>query len=221
MSRTYSSVFFKIIALALFVICLTSYKTKIWQDLAKPEFKISERGRPDACQDRGCLFKSGFVRCQDKKWVNIVLYVQNQSGYWERKEFKRQGPGYLSLNLSDCKFTGNYYAYACYQDDKDCQIPESHEVEAMHNKKDQTPKFKILKIGRTKCTSGAGENVKFESGYVYSPTGGQVEITLFLEKSDGKWSKKHYTFNGTGNLNLAAEGCDLTGNYKTMVQYVK
>ncbi|TAF32764.1 MAG: hypothetical protein EAZ57_07485 [Cytophagales bacterium] len=200
---------------------LASYKLKSWQDLSKPEFKISERGRPEACADRGCMFKSGFVRCEEKKWVNVVLYIQNQSGYWERKEFKRQGPGYMNLSLSDCKYTGNYYAYACYQDDKQCAIPENHEVEAMHNKKDQTPKFKILKITRGKCSTGQGENVKFESGYVYSPTGGQVEITLFMEKSDGKWSKKHYTFNGTGNLNLAVDGCDLTGNYKTMIQYVK
>jgi len=184
----------------------------------KPQFKLTERSTPNSCKQGGCSFDRGYVSTRSTDWVVVAIFVQTKAGYWEKKEYTRQGAGFIDLKLSDCNYTGNYYAYACFQNDGTCSFPDTYKIEEMHKQKDQTPKFKVFKVNKLPC-EGADIGAQAEKGYVYSPNGGQVEITLFMEKKDGSWRKKTYLFFGTGMIELDIQGCDLTGNYKATIRY--
>ncbi len=183
----------------------------------RPHFKLVERSTPNGCKQGGCSFDRGYVSTRSEGWVVVAVYVQTKSGYWEKKEYTRQGAGFIELKLSDCNYTGNYYAFACFKDDGTCSFPDIYKVEEMHKQKPQTPKFKVFKVAKMPCEEGAGAVA--QKGYVYSPNGGQVEITLFMEKKDGSWRKKSYLFFGTGMIDLNLKGCDLTGNHKATIRY--
>lgn len=185
----------------------------------KVQFKVTARSVPSGCSAGGTSYDMGYVSTANSQdWVVVAFFVQRKGGYWEKKEYTRQGAGYLKLDLSSCDYTGNYYAFACLAEDKSCSFPDVYQIEAKHNAQDQTPKFRIVKVDKMPCEGGEG--AKVESGYVYAPTGGQVEITLFMEKKDGTWRKKTYLYFGTGKLDLDMEGCDLTGNYKATIRYL-
>jgi hypothetical protein len=184
----------------------------------KVQFKVTSRSVPVGCNTGGVSYDMGYVSSEKEEWVVVAFYVQRKGGFWEKKEYTRQGAGYIKLNLSSCDYTGNYYAFACLSEDKTCSFPDVYQVEAKHNSQPQDPKFRITKVEKTPCEGGQ-QGAKAESGYVYSPTGGQVEITLFMEKKDGTWRKKTYLFYGTGKIDLDMEGCDLTGNHKATIRY--
>ncbi|MCC5946474.1 MAG: hypothetical protein JJT94_16200 [Bernardetiaceae bacterium] len=185
-----------------------------------PLFKLTKRSRPEECGAKGCYFEGGFVRSNtENRQVVVALFVQHYTGYWERKEFVRQGRGYLEIGLKSCDFTGNFYAFACYADDASCKFPSSQEVEKQHEEKDQAPRFKVLTIEDKNCDSEGGVLIK--NGYVYSPKGLKVEITLFLERKEGDWRRKSFFYYGTGLIDLDIEGCDLTGNYKSAIRYLE
>ncbi|WP_375558930.1 hypothetical protein ACE193_14450 [Bernardetia sp. OM2101] len=193
-------------------------ESKVVEITEKPQFKLTERSTPNGCKQGGCSFDRGYVSTRSADWVVVAVYVQTKAGYWQKKEYTRQGAGFIELKLSDCNYTGNYYAFACFQDDGTCSFPDTYKVEEMHKQKDQTPKFKVFKVDKLPC-EGTDVGAKAEKGYVYSPNGGQVEITLFMEKKDGSWRKKTYLFFGTGMIELDMQGCDLTGNYKATIRY--
>ena len=184
-------------------------------------FKITSRRKPPSCHGGGCEFKKGYVQSKVEGILDIVVFIQHKNGYWESKTFTREGPGFIDLNLMSCDYTGNYYAYVCPRENAgNCKFPDTIEVENMHKAKDQTPKFKMTKITKEKCLEG-GKKVIFEKGYIHSPSGHQVEVTVFVEKLDGKWRKKHFIYFGTGVIDIDMEGCDLTGKYKSIVQYTQ
>jgi hypothetical protein len=181
-----------------------------------PKFKITKWSQPDECQGKGSKFEIGYVSVPSGDAVTVALFLQKNDATWLKKTFQRHGTGYIQINLSDCLFTGNHYGYVCVDRNKTCTFPTEQEVGDMHAKSSQIPRFKITK--RTKKDDCNGVN--FEEGYVYSPSGKSVEVSIYMEKKDGTWRKKHYIYHGTGNLLLQITDCDLTGIYKATVHNI-
>jgi hypothetical protein len=190
------------------------------QDDEKPRFRVTDAVSDPQCSDYGTKFERGYVTAPKNKWVNVMIYFQKKDGGFISRFFSREGTGFIELNLSDCSFTGNYYAYACYASDNTCKFPSKEQVISRHKEIQETkqPSCKITRTIQFKCEDG-GNSTLLESAFVYSPTGGAVDITIFLEKKNGDWRKKHYTFYGTGLLILNIKDCDLTGKYRITVNY--
>lgn len=181
-----------------------------------PKFKMTKWSQMTECQDKGSKFEIGYVSVPSGDNVTIALYFQKTDGTWLKKTFQRHGTGYVQINVSDCAFTGNHYGYVCIDRNQNCTFPTEQEVADMHTKSSQIPRFKITKRTRKDDCNG----VNFDEGYVYSPSGKPVEVSVYMEKKDGTWRKKHYIYHGTGNLLLHITDCDLTGNYKATVHYI-
>ncbi len=182
-----------------------------------PKFRIVEMEKTTDCigKDKGTLFKRGYVKAREQKPIAVAVYLQHKSGYWDRKEFVSTGSGFVDINLSDCDYTGNYYAYATYKESiSGDPFPDVMAVEMRHNSKDQTPKFRVVEM------EDQPSKVDFKYGYVYSPSGRKVEVTFFAEKTDGSWKRKHFTYDGSGRAFIGMKGEDLTGEYKYVIQYV-
>ncbi|TAH17329.1 MAG: hypothetical protein EAZ08_13900 [Cytophagales bacterium] len=191
----------------------TSFSTKKQSD--KPGFRIIKWTKPAECKETGSNFEVGYVLSPLDKMVEIALYLQLTDGNWVVKRFSNKGSGYFKIGASDCSFTGNHYGFVRYIDDKETKFPTVEAVREEHESSDQYPRFKIDKqVEKPECSS-----IKLETGYVYSPTGNAVEITLFLEKKDKSWRKKIYYYTGTGIIELGIDDCDLTGKFKTHIAY--
>lgn len=192
---------------------LASFSTKKQSD--KPGFRIIKWTKPAECKETGSNFEVGYVLSPLDKMVEIALYLQLTNGNWVVKRFSNRGSGYFKIGASDCAFTGNHYGFVRYADDKETKFPTVEAVREEHESSDQHPRFKIDKqAAKPECNS-----IKLETGYVYSPTGNTVEITLFLEKKDKSWRKKIYYYIGTGIIELGIDDCDLTGKFKTHITY--
>lgn len=182
----------------------------------KPGFKIIKWTKPAECKGTGSNFEMGYIVSPLDKPVEIALYLQTADGNWISKKFQSKSSGYFKINASDCSYTGNHYGFVRYIDDKETKFPTVDAVKKQHEASDQHPKFKIVQQSEKSECNGA----KFELGYVYSPTGKMVEVTLFLEKKDKSWRKKFYKYMGTGMIELGVEDCELTGNFKTHITYI-
>lgn len=204
----------KVFILALFFMSVLSFSTQA----QNPKFKIIEMEKVSDCGggSSGTNFKRGYISARQQQPIIVAVYIQHKSGYWDRKEFLRNGPGPITLSLSDCDYTGNYYAYATYQGESSASdpFPDVMTVEMRHNSRDQAPKFKVVDMEEE-------ELVDFKYGYVYSPTGKKVEVTFFAEKKDGSWKRKHFTYDGSGRAYIGMKGAELTGKYKYVIQYVE
>ncbi|TAH17328.1 MAG: hypothetical protein EAZ08_13895 [Cytophagales bacterium] len=169
----------------------------------------------------GVKFERGYLRvAENNKWVDVMLFFQRRDGSFQKFKFEHQGSGVINLNYVDCKYTGNYYAFVCYSNDDNCKFPTEAQVIAKHQQTVATkqPEFKVTRIiPNPQCPD---EGVIIETGFVYSPTGGKIDVTLLLEKKDNKgWRKQHFIYQGTGSVKLDINDCNLTGKYKTMVSY--
>jgi len=203
----------KLLTFIVFSVLFTSFSAKKQSD--KPGFKIIKWTKPAECKEKGSNFEVGYVLSPLDKTVEIALYLQLTDGNWVIKRFSNKGSGYFKIGASDCAFTGNHYGFVRYIDDRETKFPTAEAVKKEHESSDQHPRFKIDKqTEKPECGSK-----KLETGYVYSPTGDAVEITLFLEKKDKTWRKKIYHYVGTGIIELAVDDCDLTGSFKTHIAY--
>jgi hypothetical protein len=207
--------------IVLIGICCLVWGSAKAQD--EPKFRITHSSAytHSSCgAASGVTFEKGYLRVpKSNAWVEVMLFLQRKDGSFQKHHFEHQGTGVIQLNLSDCRYTGNYYAFVCYANDENCKFPTEQQViekhhQTVHNK---PPEFKMTRmIPNPKCGE---EGIIFETGWVYSPTGGKVEITLFLEKKDGSWRKQHFTHQGTGTVRLDIDDCNLTGKYKTIITY--
>lgn len=204
-----------VVYLSLLLTLLLSSFSPTPRQQEDPKFKVTKWTKPAECNGEGSRFETGYVAAPAEEWVDVMIYFQKKDGAWVKKHFSRHGSGYVQVNFSDCSLTGNHYAYVCYSKEKSCRFPTEQDVATRHNSGDKTPRFKVLKRSKKDECQG----VNFEEGYVYSPTGKKVNVTLFMEKKDGSWRKKHYTYAGTGNIDLHISDCELTGNYKATVEY--
>jgi hypothetical protein len=207
-------------AISVFVFCHTPLQAQE-EDLDKPRFRMTDAVSDPQCSDYGTKFERGYVTSpKNNKWVNVMIYFQKKDGSFTNRFFSREGTGFIDLNISDCSFTGNYYAYACYATDNVCKFPSKDQVISKHKEIQTTkqPQCKITRVLPYKCEAGV-EGMNFESAFIYSPTGGAVDITLFLERKNGDWRKKHYTFYGTGLLLLNIKDCELSGKYRVNIIY--
>ncbi|GAB4183384.1 MAG: hypothetical protein OHK0057_05770 [Thermoflexibacter sp.] len=183
----------------------------------KPGFKITTWTKPAECQGKGSNFEIGYVFSPLGKEVEIALYLQLEDGGWTVKKYLTKSFGYFKIDARSCQYTGNHYGFAKYTDDKESRFPTEEAVRQQHEASDQTPQFRIYEqIENPDC-----KGVRLETGYVYSPKGTKVAIVLSLEKLDGSWIKKHYTFFGTGIMDLALQDCNFTGNFKAEVKYIE
>lgn len=190
--------------------------TYLFAQSEKPGFKIIKWTKPVECKGTGSNFELGYIVSPLDKPVEVALYLQTIDGNWISKKFQSKSSGYFKINASDCSYTGNHYGFVRYIDDKETKFPTLEAVKKQHEASDQHPKFKIVQQSEKPECHGA----KFEEGYVYSPTGKMVEVTLFLEKKDKSWRKKFYKYIGTGMIELGVDDCDLTGNFKTHITYI-
>ncbi|MBT28682.1 MAG: hypothetical protein CMO01_03395 [Thalassobius sp.] len=165
--------------------------------------------KPEVCNYKGLYLQKGLVKgAVSNAQVEVLVFLQQYNGHWMKKYYHRNGSGEIAMNMGDCRFTGNYHALAYYMTNKNSVTYK--DIQHMHNKRGESPKFRVTK--RLKEDDG---NVKIMEGEVFTPNGETVDLTLFLEKKDGGWRKKHFTVFGSGIVKLDIEGGDLTGNYRS------
>ena len=208
-------------SLSLFVISLLV--TLHLQAQEQPKFKITHTSpyAPTECgAATGVKFERGYLRLENpNQWAEVMLFLQRRDGSFQKYTFEHKGSGVINLNYADCKYTGNYYAFVCLANDENCSFPTEAQVIEKHQQTITTkqPEFKVTRIiPNPKCPQ---DGVIIETGFVYSPTGGKVEITMLLEKKDGSWRKQLFVHQGTGIVKLDINDCNLTGKYKTLVTY--
>ncbi|WP_020532438.1 hypothetical protein [Flexithrix dorotheae] len=197
-----------IIVLAIFAgIMLSSFRDG---DLKPRVLIVGKKTSP--CGEKGMTFEKAYVKSRIKnEEVEVVLFCQKYDGHWLKKTYKRLGSGEIPINMSSCEFTGNYYALVYYSSEGESGL-NLKEISILHSSKGEKPNFKVTK--REKISEQKGGGVKFIEGKVFTPKGEEVSITLFMEKKDGSWRKKHFNFVGSGKTKLNIEGNDLTGKYK-------
>lgn len=168
----------------------------------------------------GTKFERGYLRLDSpNQWAEVMVFLQLRDGSFQKYTFEHQGSGVINLNYADCKYTGNYYAFVCLANDQNCSFPTEAQVIEKHQQTVATkqPEFKVTRIiPNPKCSE---EGVIIETGFVYSPTGGKIEIIMMLEKKDGSWRKQSFFHQGTGIVKLDINDCNLTGKYKALVAY--
>lgn len=184
-------------------------------DEMKPHVKVV-RKKPDNCNGRGSFFENLYVssNIKDEK-IEVWLFIQKYDTHWFKKVYRINNGGVINSNLSSCEFTGNYMAVAFYNFEGVDHDINLREVPIIHNARGNKVKFKVTRRKKLSDTRGGG--VYFEEGEVFTPKGEAVDITLFLEKKDGGWRKKHYSSIGSSNIILEVGGSDLTGRYKSLV----
>jgi hypothetical protein len=172
--------------------------------------------KPSTCnKGKGMLIEKAFVKSGSTASVDIVIYLQRYDGVWTKRYYTRNGSGEILVNLSDCEFTGNYYAFGCFSAQGIETMPRLHEVKENHLRQGRVPKFQVTQFEAEKSCKNGG--FIFLKGFVFTPNGEHVQATLFLEKKDGTWRKKHYDITGSCSVELDVFDCDLTGNFKTQV----
>lgn len=184
-------------------------------DELKPSVKVI-RTKPDNCEGKGAAFEKLFIssKIKDEK-IEVWLFAQKYDMHWLKKVYRLEKSGIIESNLSSCEFTGNYMAVAFYSENGESHDINLSEVPILHNSRGSQPKFRVTK--RKKMSDEHGGGVYFEEGEIFTPKGEEVEITLFLEKKDGGWRKKHFDYIGSGSFKLDIGGPDLTGRYKSHV----
>ncbi|MEH0158700.1 hypothetical protein V6R21_31985 [Limibacter armeniacum] len=184
----------------------------------KPKFAITTIKKADYCPSGGVNYKEGFVKADmPDTEVEITLYLQNYDNTWTKKHFKHKGSGFIQLNLSSCNFTGNYYAYAKYTNVLSMSVPSLQDIKEKHKQLGNHPKFRISKQTKIKDCTSEQDGICFQEGQVFTPNGEAVSITIFMQKQDGSWRKKHFRYVGSGTLPLDIKDCDLNGIYKTRI----
>lgn len=169
--------------------------------------------KPEVCNYKGLLLKKGLVKgAVPNTQVEVMVFLQQYNGHWMKKLYKRSGSGVINMDMGDCTFTGNFHALAYYPNKVNGGSISYKKIQHLHNSKGETPKFRVLK--RNKKEDGT---ILFETGEVFTPNGETVDITLFLEKKEGGWRKKHFTVHGSGVINLNISANDITGKYRAVV----
>jgi hypothetical protein len=212
----------KLLLLFLYLlVCLFTPLELAAQEAGKPTFVLTKRSTPDECPVGGVALEEGYISAEiNTEYVEVVIYLQRYNNTWDRKQFKRKGSGRLQLDIRSCDYTGNYYIFTCYTGNCLNSIPTAAEVAAKHKIRGAAPKFRIVrKISRTDCES-VEDGVVFYEGEVFTPKGERVEVTLFMERQDGGWRKKHFQHTGSGFVPINISDCQLTGKYKTRVLFL-
>jgi hypothetical protein len=200
------------------LLCLTSLRLALGQ-VSQPQVRLIT-SKPTNCKDnKGLLIEKAQVRSATQASVDVVVYLQRYDGVWTKKFLTGKGGDDININLSDCEYTGNYYAFAVFTSKGIETAPHLNQVKEMHLRKGIQPKFRVIESEPDKnCKEGG---YIFYKGYVYTPRGEKVKISFFMEKKDGSWRKKHYEYTGSGVLNMDIWDCELTGKYKAYVTLVK
>lgn len=169
--------------------------------------------KPEVCNYKGLLLKKGLVKgAVPNTQVEVMVFLQQYNGHWMKKLYKRSGSGAIDMNMGDCSFTGNFHALAYYPSKVNGSSLSYKKIQHLHNSKGETPKFRVVK--RNKNDDGT---ISFETGEVFTPNGETVDVTLFLEKKEGGWRKKHFTVHGSGIIDLNISASDITGKYRAVV----
>ncbi|KXX68111.1 hypothetical protein [Flammeovirga sp. SJP92] len=187
----------------------------------RPTFTVIKQGVPKSCPLGGLHLIEGIVRsANSEEYIDVYIYLQNYDGSWTKQEFKRKGGGVVKLDLSSCNYTGNYYALADYAYNSGKRMPSIAQVKEKHDSQGKSPKFRVTeKFPLKECENGV-VGTYFKQGEVFTPKGEKVEVTMYLQKSDGSWRKKHFRKVGSGFIPLEVKGCDLNGVYKSRIVYV-
>ncbi|UZR95788.1 hypothetical protein [Chondrinema litorale] len=201
---------YKVSIIYIIFLCLLSSFTDP-EDL-KPTVKVI-RNKPQDCDGKGSVFDKIYVGSQIKdEQIEIWFFVQKYDLQWLKKVYTVESPCIVSTDLNSCTFTGNYLVLAFYKVENESHDINIAQVPIIHNSRGEQPKFRVTR--RRKLEENVGGGVLFETGEVFTPKGEAIEITLFMEKKDGSWRKKHFNYIGSGNIDLNTEGNDLTGKYK-------
>ncbi len=185
----------------------------------RPTFIVLEQVKPANCPGGGLHLIEGYIKASDNDlFVELDIFFQKYDGSWERKNYTRKGSGKIKVNESSCDYTGNYYAFAQFAQDKSPR-PTIDDVKKRHAQMGDTPKFRMIKKTTPEACEQGGAN--FEQAEVFTPRGERVTITLFMEKNDGSWRKKDFQYVGSGFIDVGISDCNLTGNYKSRVVFEK
>ncbi|MEM1136554.1 MAG: hypothetical protein AAGI07_12010 [Bacteroidota bacterium] len=206
---------FNFYQLSIFILTFFLFSAFTNSNELKPTVKVV-RKKITSCNGKGSAFESLFVSSQIKdENIEILFFAQKYDLKWMKKVYNLEGAGIINTNLQSCLFTGNYFVLGYYKSDNDMHDINLTKVPILHSTRGDKPKFRVTR--RKKIDQEKGGGVLFETGEVFTPRGEAVEITLFLQKNDGSWRKKHYNYIGSGNLEINECGKELNGRYKSLV----
>lgn len=204
---------------AIFFFLLSCATARAQSDV--PRFRVTHIREVSGCpQGQGILFEQGRISAQNaRKPVQVALYLEKTNGAFE--VFRRSYPAgtvNVKLDIFGCDYTGNNYAYIKYADDSDFIFPTVDEVYRRHQETLQTRKPEFL-VSTVKPNAQCPNSFRFESGLVYSPAGGRVDVKLFLETTSGEWRTVNLYRYGSGPVAINYAACDLTGNSKSVASF--
>lgn len=215
-AKLYKSKYIMIVRILLLLSLLSLSNLSFGQVTDKPLIQLLHPVKLFECDLGGIQINSGYVICENQnEKVIIKVFLQKNDGSWDEKTYFHVGSGEVSLMIEDCEYTGNAYAFAKYAVDSS-PFPNIEIIEKEHDQKKHKPKFRVLR--RTKSDSCPTGGVYFATGELMTHSGETVRITLFLQQKDAQWRKVSYTVKGTGIFELDELGCDLTGEYKSMLE---
>lgn len=184
-------------------------------------FRITHIKEVSGCrQGNGLVFEQGYIMAENRsKPVIVMLYMEKNNGAFDmiRKTYPA-GTVNVSLNIFNCDYTGNHYAYIKYVDDTDFHFPTSDEIYRRHKEVLETKRPEFV-ITTQKPNPKCPHVYRIESGFVYSPAGGRVDVKLMLETVTGEWRTINLYRYGTGPILINYGSCDLTGNSKAVASF--
>jgi len=189
---------------------------------AFPRFRITHIREVSGCKqgDQGLVFEQGHISAEDRSRPLIVaIYLEKNNGSFVtiRRSYP-PGTANVRLDIFGCDYTGNNYSYIKYADESYYQFPTVDEVYKRHQEvlSTQKPEFVVTTV---KPNPRCPHSFRIESGFVYSPAGGRVDVKLLVETTSGIWETMHLYRYGTGSVNINYAACDLTGNTKAVASF--
>lgn len=184
-------------------------------------FRITHTREVTGCkQGQGLVFEQGHISADNRtRPVIVTIYLEKNNGAFEtlRRSYPA-GTVNVRLDIFGCDYTGNNYTYIKYADDSDFNFPTADEMYKRHKEVLETKKPEFI-VTATKANPKCPNSFRVESGLVYSPAGGRVDIKLLIETTSGEWRTINLYRYGTGPVTINYAACDLTGNTKAIASF--
>jgi hypothetical protein len=184
-------------------------------------FRITHfREVPGCKQGQGIVFEQGHISADSRiRPVIVMIYLEKNDGTFValRRSYPA-GTVNVKLDIFGCDYTGNNYSYIKYADDTDFNFPTVDEIYKRHKEVLATVKPEFI-VSTTKANPKCPNSFIIQSGFVYSPAGGRVDIKLLVETISGEWRTINLYRYGTGPVPINYAACDLTGNTKAIASF--
>lgn len=204
-------------AIFLFLCCISG----TYAQTNSLRFRITHFREVSGCtKNQGVVFEQGHISAEDmtKPTIVTIYFEKNNGAFVTVRRTYPAGTINVKLNIFDCDYTGNHYTYIKYADDTDFNFPTVDEVYKRHKEVLTTSKPECL-VTTVRANPKCPHSYRIETGIVYSPAGGRVDVKLLIETTSGEWRTLNLYRYGTGPISINYAACDLTGKTNPIASF--